>query len=115
MGRLVGRSLLKVRGITILTRKMIVTRRFGSEPWAQLYRDVSASHACFRALVTPESLIPLPAYLAFHDELVRRFFSDDHRSHVELGKESARWALRDGPFKSFLEERDFGSFVGAFP
>jgi DNA-binding CsgD family transcriptional regulator len=46
---------------------------------------------------------------------MRRFFKDDERSHMELGRESARWALRDGPCKSFIEEQNFASFVASLP
>ncbi|HVV51475.1 MAG TPA: response regulator transcription factor [Polyangia bacterium] len=106
---------MKVRGLTVLTRKVIVTRRFGAEAWVHLYRDVAGAHRCFRSLITPETLIPLPAYLAFHDELVRRFYKDDDVSHFTLGRESARWALVDGPCKSFLDHKDLWGFVAAFP
>ena len=106
---------MKVRGLTILTRKVIVTRSFGAEAWLQLYRDVASSHRSFRSLITQDTLVPLPEYLAFHDELVRRFYSEDVASHVALGRASARWALVDGPCKSFIEHRDLAGFVGAFP
>jgi DNA-binding CsgD family transcriptional regulator len=106
---------MKVRGLTILTRKVIITRRFGAEAWVGLYRDVAAAHRCFRSLITPETLVPLPAYLAFHDELVRRFFTEDDTSHFALGRESARWALVAGPCKTFLDQRDLRGFVATFP
>jgi DNA-binding CsgD family transcriptional regulator len=80
-----------------------------------LYRDVAATHPCFRSLITAESLVPLPAYLTLHDELVRRTLGNDNQSHVELGRESARWALVDGPFKRFLEQRDLTGLVVSFP
>jgi DNA-binding CsgD family transcriptional regulator len=107
--------MMKVRGLTILTRKVIVTKTFGADAWLQLYRDVARSHASFRSLITQDTLVPLPEYLAFHDELVRRFYSDDVASHATLGRESARWALVDGPCKPFLDHKDLPGFVGAFP
>ena len=106
---------MKVRGVTILTRKMIVTRRFGADAWSGLYRDVAAAHPCLGALITADTLVPLPAYLAFHDELVRRFWSDDGPSHFELGRQSARWALVDGPFKTFMDKPSLARFVQSFP
>jgi DNA-binding CsgD family transcriptional regulator len=106
---------MKIRGLTVLTRKVIVTRQFGAEAWLRLYRDVAGAHRCFRSLITPETLIPLPDYLAFHDELVRRFYADDDVSNFALGRESARWALIDGPCKPFLDQKDLPAFVGAFP
>ena len=106
---------MKLRGITVLTRKIIVTRRFGADAWSQLFRDVAAAHQCFRQLITADSLVPLPAYLALHDEMVRRFYNDDEPSHVELGRESARWALMEGPYKAFMKHRDLTKFVLSFP
>lgn len=107
--------MMKVRGLTILTRKAIITRQFGADAWLTLYRDVAASHRSFRALITPETLVALPEYLALHDELVRRFYSDNQRSHFDLGRESARWALVDGPCKAFMDSKDLRGFVRSFP
>jgi DNA-binding CsgD family transcriptional regulator len=87
---------MQVRGIVLQTRKALVTRRFGAEAWAGLYRDVATAHPRLRAPVGQSSLLPLPTYLAFHDELMRRFFHDDE-SHFLLGAESARWMMKDGP------------------
>jgi len=106
---------MNVRGLTILTRKVIVTRSFGTDAWLQLYRDIARSRPSFRSLITQDTLVPLPDYLAFHDELVRRFYSDDVASHAALGRESARWALVDGPCKAFLDHKDLAGFVEAFP
>lgn len=106
---------MKVRGLTVLTRKAIITRQFGSEAWLTLYRDVAAARPSFRALITPETLVPLPDYLALHDELVRRFYAEDERSHFDLGRGSARWALVDGPCKTFMDSKDLSGFVRSFP
>ena len=106
---------MKVRGLTIVTRKMIVTRQFGADAWAGFYRDLSFAHPCFRSLITADTLVPLPAYLSFHDELLRRFWADDEPSHFVLGQQSARWALIDGPYKTFLDKPDLARFVRSFP
>ena len=76
---------MKVRGLTILTRKAIVTRQFGTDAWVGLYRDVAGAHRCFRTLITPETLVPLPDYLALHDELVRRFYATTSRRTLRWG------------------------------
>jgi DNA-binding CsgD family transcriptional regulator len=106
---------MKVRGLTVLTRKAIITRQFGADAWLTLYRDVTAAHRSFRALITPETLVPLSDYLALHDELLRRFYAEDERSHFDLGRESARWALVDGPCKRFMASQDLRGFVRSFP
>jgi DNA-binding CsgD family transcriptional regulator len=107
--------MMKVRGLTILTRKAIVTRQFGAEAWMGLYRDVAGAHRCFRSLISPETLVPLPDYLALHDELVRRFYTDEEPSNFALGRQSARWAMMEGPCKTFLDRRDLPGFVRSFP
>jgi DNA-binding CsgD family transcriptional regulator len=104
-----------VCGIPILTRKALVTRQFGSDARAQFFRDVASTHRCFRSLITADTLVPLPAFLAFHDELMRRFFKDDEASHVKLGRDSCRWALGDGPLKTLLDGQGFGGVVASLP
>lgn len=106
---------MKVRGTTILTRKAVITRRFGADAWAAFFRDIAASHHEFMAPVTAASLVPLPAYLAFHDEMVRRFFAGARAADAELGRESARWMLTEGPYRSFMRKRAIGQLVSSFP
>ncbi len=106
---------MNVCGISILTRKILVTRQSGSDAWGQFFRDVARSHRSFRSLITADTLIPLPAYLAFHDELMRRFFRETDVSHVKLGRDSSRWAVGDGPLKSFAQGLDLGGVVDALP
>lgn len=106
---------MKVRGITVLTRKMIVTSQFGAEAWATFYEDIARAHRCYRSLVTPDSLIPLPAFLAFHDELMRRFFRNDETSHFRLGRRVCQWALNDGPFRAFKEKQSLAEVVDSLP
>ncbi len=106
---------MKVRGIAVLTRKMIVTRRFGAEAWARFYDDVARTHRCFRSLITPDTLIPLPSLLAFNDEAMRRFFKHNDASHFELGRQNCQWALTEGPFRAFKDKGDLAGLVGSLP
>lgn len=102
---------MKVSGTTILTRKTLVSRRFGSEAWRCFFRDVALANPWFRQPVTASSLVPLPEFLTFHDELVRRFYSDGTDALFELGAESARWALVDGPLQRFVQDPEISSLV----
>ena len=54
---------MKVNGISLLTRKALVTQRFGSEAWHGLFRDVALRHPCFRRPITASGMIPLPEFL----------------------------------------------------
>ncbi len=106
---------VNVCGISVLTRKTLVTRQFGSDAWGQFFRDVASAHRCFRSLITADTPVPLPSYLAFHDELMRRFFGEDDVAHQMLGRASSRWAVGDGPWKTLLDGQDLGGVVAALP
>lgn len=106
---------MNVCGLSILTRKNLIVRQFGGDAWSQFFRDMARAHACFRSLVTPDSVVPLPAFLAFHDELMRRFFKEDDASYEKLGREASRWAVRDGPMKSLLQGEDLSAVVASLP
>lgn len=106
---------VNVCGISVLTRKRIVVRRFGTDAWSRFYSDVATAHRCFRSFISADSLVPLTSYLAFHDELMRRFFDEGPDSHFELGRESSRWALTEGPLNAFVARRDLTGFVDSLP
>jgi DNA-binding CsgD family transcriptional regulator len=106
---------MKVSAASILTRKALVTRKFGGEAWRSLYRDVASTNPSFRRPLTAGALVPLPEYLAFHDELVNRFYPEGRSALFGLGAESARWALLEGPLKDFVRETDIDSLVAAMP
>ncbi|MBV9949546.1 MAG: hypothetical protein JOZ69_22075 [Myxococcales bacterium] len=92
-----------------------MSRRFGPEAWSTLVSDMAKLYPCFRAPLVASSLVPWRDFLAFHDELVRRFFGGDARIYHRLGEESAQWALTKGPYKKFLARKDVRDFVDAIP
>jgi DNA-binding CsgD family transcriptional regulator len=106
---------VNVCGLSILTRKTLVNRRFGADAWTQFFRDMAHRHACFRSLITADTLVPLPAFLGFHDELMRRFFKEDESSYVSLGRDASRCAVRDGPLKTLLGGNDLATVVASLP
>ena len=106
---------MKINGMSLLTRKALVTKRFGSEAWLGLFRDLALRHRCFRGPITASATIPLPEFLDFHDELVRRFFPDGKCALVDLGADAARWVHTEGPLKRFVRETDIDSLVSTMP
>jgi DNA-binding CsgD family transcriptional regulator len=106
---------MKVSGTSILTRKTLVGSKFGSEAWHGLFRDVAVHHPCFRRPITAQSSVPLSEFLAFHDELARRFYPDGSNALFDLGSESARWALVDGPLRNFVSDPGIDSLVSILP
>jgi DNA-binding CsgD family transcriptional regulator len=106
---------MKVSGTVLLTRKALVTQRFGADAWHGLFRDVAMTHASFRRPITMSSMIPLPEFLAFHDELVHRFYPNRRQALLDLGAEVSRWVHTEGPLTQFVQSSDIGSIVDAMP
>lgn len=106
---------MKIKGSALLARKEIVMRRFGAEAWAQLVADMAATYPYFRAPLVASSLVPVREFLAFHDQMVARFFSGEGNVYFRLGEESAKWALTKGPYRRFLARKDVGEFVESIP
>ena len=106
---------MRVYGSALLARKHIVTKRFGERRWLELFHDMAARFPYFTQPIVAASIIPLPEFISFHDELVRRFFDGDARAYFTLGEESARWAMTEGPYRTFVAGKDFEGLGQSFP
>lgn len=106
---------MRVSGTSILTRKTLVSRKWGSEAWHGFFRDVALTNPSFRRPITAKTMVPLAEFLSFHEELVRRFYPEEKNALFELGGESARWALVDGPLKDFVRDPGIDALVESFP
>src|SRR4051812_46904776 len=106
---------MKVYGSVLVTRKALITQKFGAEAWHGLFRDLAVAHPYFRRPITASSSIPLPEHFAFHDELVRRFYPGGTEALVELGATSARWAHSEGPLRQLITNTEVTSLVAEIP
>ncbi|HZU82207.1 MAG TPA: hypothetical protein VE987_04790 [Polyangiaceae bacterium] len=106
---------VKIKGTSLVARREIITRQFGADAWTRLVDDMARAYPYFRSPLVAASLVPVREFLAFHDELVRRFFNGDPNVYFRLGEESARWALTKGPYAKFLRRKDVAAFVDSIP
>jgi len=106
---------MKVSGTIILTRKTLICRKFGAEAWHGLFRDVAASNPALRRPITAKSTVELADFLAFQDELGRRFYDENPTALFDLGGASARWVLVDGPLKNFVKDAEIHALVESMP
>jgi hypothetical protein len=106
---------MRIKGTALLARKAIIEGAFGAEAWSTLLADMRKTHAYFDEPLNAASLIPVPDFLAIHDEIVRRFYGGDVDVYFRLGEQSAEWALTVGPYKGFMTRKDLASFVDSFP
>ena len=110
-----ARDDVKIKGSALLARKEIVTSKFGPRAWADLVSHMAAAYPYFNSPLVAASLVPVREFLAFHDELLRRFYDGDSHVYFRLGEESAEWALTRGPYKKFMNRKDIASFVASVP
>jgi DNA-binding CsgD family transcriptional regulator len=54
-------------------------------------------------------------FLAFQDEVIRRFYPDGEEALFKLGSDSARFAHSEGPLKQFFNEHEIDSLVATIP
>src|SRR5438270_13848676 len=105
---------MRIRGTALLTRKAIISKRFGADAWIAFFDDVARAVPYFRAPVMAHTLVPMNEFLAFHDSLIRRFYRGNEKMYFELGEESAQWALTEGPYAEFIADKDVAQFVPSF-
>ena len=102
---------MMISGISILSRKILVTRRFGAAAWAEFFRGVAKRDACFRRLLTAETPVPLDAFLGFHDALMQRFFMEDEPAYVRLMAEmNCHWNV----YSAYGPHRDRAHSTSAY-
>jgi hypothetical protein len=106
---------MNVKGAALLARKNIITKQFGERVWAEFYAEMASRLPYYAGPVLAASSIPLKEFLAFQDELIRKFYGGNRLAYFALGEQSARWALVDGPYKSFVTNRNLRGFVECFP
>jgi AraC-like DNA-binding protein len=76
---------------------------------------VAARLPYFTQPVLASTCIPLREFISFHDELMLRFYNGQPRSYLSLGEQAARWAMTEGPYRNFIADKDFQTFVNFFP
>ncbi len=106
---------VKIKGSSLLARKDLVTRQFGAPAWLDLIDGLALKYPYFASPVVASSLVPMREFLAFHDELVNRFFGGKDDIYFRLGEESANWAFTSGPYRKFFARKDVGAFVDSIP
>ncbi len=105
-----------VKGTAFLARVDLLEAKLGSaEAVDDFLATYRAHHPAFPASVLPTTLIPAEEFLILVDTIVDEFFDGDRHSLWDVGRASAEWSLRHGPYKALLELGEIDRFVAMAP
>jgi hypothetical protein len=102
---------MQIKGTSFLGRAEFIKKEFGEETWKKLMGEVTEAIPYFQQKILPLTLIPAESFLAFNDLVTERLYHGDKKSYWVFGERSALWALTDGPYKSFLRNKNLKEFI----
>jgi len=106
---------MKVKGTAIIARQQTVIAEFGEAAWSDFFEAYAEVTPALAHGVLPTGSFPAETFLAFCDALIRRFYAGDPSIYWRFGRDSASWALTDGPYANFLGSRDLPAFLEVAP
>ena len=106
---------MKVKGSTLLSRRAMLGERVGLEPYDAFVADFARKTPGFPQPMLASTLIPVDMFLAFNDELVRRFFGGKHEIWFEIGEKSAEFFATQGPYVDSFYRGDYHRFWSKLP
>ncbi len=112
MPKISRRSYMKVKGTAFIARRESIIKNFGKEKWEEFIGKFAEKESFFKNSILPTSKIPAELFIEFNDAIMDKFYSNESREKIlwKLGRESANWALTEGPYQSFLKKRDIKDF-----
>jgi hypothetical protein len=96
-----------VKGTAFLGRRSAIVQAFGEERWKTF---LAMQDPVFRD-VLPTTRIDVHKFLALQDAILKEFFNNDFNMLFAYGEKSAEWALVEGPYKTFIRDKDLARFV----
>jgi hypothetical protein len=96
-----------VKGTAVLARRDAIVQAFGEPRWEAF---VATQEPAFQRVLATDR-IDVHKFLQLQEAMLKQFFNDDPNTLVRLGEKSAEWAVRDGPYKSFVTGKDVTRFA----
>ena len=102
---------MNVKGTAYLARVSYLKQKLGENAWDQFIGEYARQVPRFAESALPTTRIPAQDFLDLNDEIVRRFFEGDDKSYWAMGLASAEWGLRQGPYKNFIDSKNYEQFL----
>jgi hypothetical protein len=96
-----SRGSMAVRGSFFAGRKAFIIHQFGEARWARFLAKLSEREPIFREQILVTMRVPMSAYIAFQDAIIHDFFGGKEEAYFAIGEASAKWALTEGPYRSY--------------
>lgn len=106
---------MHVKGVAYLAREAAMVEHLGAADWKGFVDGWRAKNPAFPNTVLPVSKIEAGVFLAFHDEMVRRFFDGDDRAYWTFGEKSGQYALTQGQLKGLFKPGEARRFLNFTP
>jgi hypothetical protein len=106
---------MKVKGSTLLSRRAMLGERIGLDKYDAFVADFARRHPELPQPIMASTLVPVDVFLAFNDELVRRFFEGKHDIWWEIGEKSADFFSSQGPYVDSFYRGDYHRFWSKLP
>ena len=103
---------MEVKGTAFLARKSMLVREFGEEKFNTLVAAIGRREPVFTRPILATTILPIAAFLAFNDMIVRDLYGGDVQSYFSFGEASAEWSLREGPYKNLVASKSLEQFAG---
>src|SRR4051812_13316076 len=105
---------MKAKNTALLARRQSIISEFGIAAWDAFTRDAARRFPVLAEPLVATSALPIETFLGINDELVKHFYKNNPRTYSDLGRASAEWALREGPYKAYAQQ-GLDAFVQAIP
>lgn len=106
---------MHVKGTAFVARRSFLISEFGQDAFDTFFAAWRADEPEFADEIIPISTIEVSAFLRFADAVVKHFFDGRSATHWKLGRASAEWALREGPYKAFFQTQNYSDFLRTAP
>ena len=102
---------MKIKGTAFITRKNFIISNFGENKWNKFIDKIREEEPYFNDTILTINLMPSEKFLFFQEEFVKEFYNNNDDIYWDLGNESAKWALSEGPYAPYLHSKDIEHFV----
>ena len=106
---------MNVKGAAFLAREALMVASQGASTWRDYMAGYAEREPFFRHRITDRTLIPAEIFLAFNDDLIRRFFAGNDRTYWTFGERSAQFALAQGLLKGLFRPGDLAVWLEYTP
>lgn len=104
-----------VNGTAFLARKALLESDHGPDRVREFLGEFTATRPSFPEPILPFTRITIEDFLAFNDAIVRDLYDGDTLSYWRFGRQSGEWALKQGPCRRFLANKNLAEFVDTAP